>query len=60
MFNNKHLTGIGTLEFLGASYFGTAEEFGGFSLQYRAVHGGEDKKRMPNPINEKQFVENYN
>lgn len=60
MFNNKHLTGIGTLEFLGASYFVTAEEFGGFSLQYRAVHGGEDKKGMPNPNNERQFIENYN
>jgi hypothetical protein len=29
-------------------------------LKYRAVHGGEDKKKMPNPKDEAAFEENFN
>jgi hypothetical protein len=49
MFNNKHLTGIGKLEFLGANQMILTDEFAGLCLMYRAVHGEEDKKNMPNP-----------
>lgn len=50
MFNNKHLTGIGTLEFVGAEQFFMEDvSYGGLCLLYRAIHGGEDQKKMPNP-----------
>ena len=26
---------------------------------YSAVHGEEDKKNMPNPMDEEQFIENF-
>jgi hypothetical protein len=26
---------------------------------YRAVHGEEDKKNMPNPLDEEAFIENF-
>lgn len=60
MFNDKHLTGIGTLQFLGASQMILTDEYAGLCLMYSAIHGGEDKKQMPNPADEEQFVENYN
>lgn len=60
MFNNKHLTGIGTLQFLGASQMILTDEYAGLCLMYSAIHGEEDKKQMPNPADEEQFVENYN
>ena len=50
MFNGKHLTGIGELEFLGANQLIINDEFAGFTLMYQAVHGEEDKKKLPNPI----------
>lgn len=59
MFNNKHLTGIGTLQFLGASQIILSDEFAGLCLMYEAVHGGEDKIGMPNPNDEQDFIENY-
>lgn len=43
MFNNKHLTGIGTLKFLGANQLILNDKLGGFSLTYTAIHGDEDK-----------------
>lgn len=60
MFNDKHLTGIGTLQFLGASHITLTDEFAGLCLMYSAVHGEEDKKNMPNPADEEQFLENFN
>lgn len=61
MFNNKHLTGIGTLEFIGAEQFFLEDDaYGGLCLLYRAIHGGEDQKRMPNINDQEQFIENYN
>lgn len=59
MFNDKHLTGIGKLEFLGANQMILTDEFAGLCLMYNAIHGEEDKKFMPNPANEEQFVENF-
>ena len=59
MFNNKHLTGIGELDFIGATQIILTDEYAGLCLQYRAIHGEEDKKNMPNPMNEQSFVENF-
>lgn len=59
MFDGQHLTGIGELEFVGATHVNYNDEFAGVCLQYRAVHGGEDKKKMPNPIDEEAFEENF-
>ena len=60
MFNNKHLTGIGDLQFLGANQLILNDEFAGVSLMYQAIHGGEDKKKLPNPIDNAKFVEEFN
>lgn len=60
MFNNKHLTGIGTLEFMDAAQVPFNDDYMGVCLRYRAVHGEEDRKQMPNPADEKRFVEDYN
>lgn len=43
MFNNKRLTGIGTLQFLGANQIVLNDEFAGVSLMYQTIHGKEDK-----------------
>lgn len=59
MFNNKHLTGIGKTEFLGASQIILTDEFAGVCLMYRAVHGEEDKKQFPNPEDDKVFKEEF-
>ena len=60
MFNGRHLTGIGKLEFLGANQMILNDEFAGLCIMYSAVHGEEDKQGMPNPLDEEAFVENYN
>ena len=60
MFNGKHLTGIGDLEFMGANQLPINEEFSGFTLVYRAIHGDEDKKNLPNPIENDNFIEEFN
>ena len=59
MFNGKHLTGIGTLNFLGANQIILTDEFAGLCLMYQAVHGEEDKKFMPNPADEEKFQEDW-
>lgn len=59
MFNNKHLTGIGELQFLGANQLILNDEFAGFTLMYQAIHGGEDKKNLPNPIENDKFIEEF-
>ena len=56
MFDNKHLTGIGTFQFLGANQIVLNDEFAGLSLMYQAIHGGEDKKGMLNPKDEENAV----
>lgn len=60
MFNNKHLTGIGTLQFAGASHIILNDEFAGLTLMYQAIHGEEDKKGMPNPANQEEFEIDFN
>ena len=59
MFNDKHLTGIGKLEFLGANQIILTDEFAGVCLMYQAIHGEEDKQKMPNPRDEEEFVKNF-
>ena len=44
--NNSRLTGIGTLQFLGASQFVLNEYLGGIMLRYIATHGREDDERI--------------
>jgi len=60
MFNGKRLTGIGRLYFLGANQIILNDEFAGLTLMYQAVHGGEDKKGVPNPADEEKFISDYN
>ena len=60
MFNGQHLTGIGKLEFLGANQMILNDEYAGLCVMYAAIHGEEDKKGMPNPLDEEAFVANYN
>lgn len=60
MLNGKRLTGIGTLQFLGANQIILNDEFAGLSLMYSAIHGEEDKKKMPNPADEAQFIDDFN
>ena len=60
MFNGKHLTGIGELQFLGANQMILTDEYAGLCLMYQAIHGEEDKKKMPNPNDEDEFIENFN
>ena len=56
LFNNQKMTGIGELQFLGANQIILTDEFAGLCLMYQAVHGEEDKKYMPNPNEEKDFI----
>ena len=60
MLDGKHLTGIGDLQFLGANQLILNDEFAGVSLMYQAIHGGEDKKNMPNPIDNQKFINEFN
>jgi hypothetical protein len=59
MFDGKHLTGIGELEFLGANQMILTDEYAGLCVMYQAIHGGEDKTKMPNPMDEEGFVNNF-
>ena len=60
MLDGKHLTGIGDLQFLGANQLILNDEFAGVSLMYQAIHGEEDKKNMPNPIDNQKFINEFN
>ncbi|MDD7546873.1 MAG: hypothetical protein PUK09_03815 [Bacilli bacterium] len=53
------MTGIGELQFLGANQIILTDEFAGLCLMYQAVHGEEDKKYMPNPNEEKDFIVDF-
>ena len=59
MFNNKHLTGIGTLQFLSGSQLIIDDEYAGIQLTYLAIHGDEDKKPMLNPIENDEFIKEF-
>lgn len=59
MFNDKHLTGIGTLQFLGANQIILTDEYAGLCLMFAAIHGEEDKIDMLNPKDQKQFEADF-
>ena len=60
MLDKEKLTGIGQLHFLGGDEINVNDEFGGVCLMYAAIHGGEDKKFMPNPADEEAFIKQFN
>jgi hypothetical protein len=60
MFDNKRLTGIGKLHFMGASQIILNDEFAGLTLMYQAVHGGEDKRNTPNPMDQEKMINDFN
>ena len=60
MFNDNHLSGIGTLQFLGANQIILNDEFAGLTVMYSAIHGEEDKKNAPNPAKQEQLEEDFN
>ena len=59
MFNNKHLTGIGVLQFVGSNLMVLSDEYAGICLMYQAIHGDEDKKNMPIPSDQAQFEKDF-
>lgn len=59
MFDKKHLTGIGTLQFVGGNQIILTDEYAGFCLMYAAIHGEEDKKDMLNPQEQAQFEKDF-
>lgn len=60
MFNGKYLTGIGTLNFLGASQKVYTDEFVGFSLMYSTIHGEEDKNAYtPVEDDQKHYIDMF-
>lgn len=59
MLDKTHLTGIGELEFEGANQILLTDDYAGLCLSYRAIHGEEDKKRMPNPIDDEKFLKDF-
>lgn len=60
MLMNQRLTGIGEIEFLGATQTVLTDEYAGVCLLYRIVHGEEDKKHALNPEVDKDIKENFN
>ena len=57
MLDKKHLTGIGKLYFLGGKRLIINDEFSGFSIDYAAIHGNEDKINALSPEEEKILFE---
>lgn len=62
MLNDKHLTGIGQLKFVGCSQIVLSDEFAGLTLMYQTIHGykGEDSKKALDPKEQLDIVQNYN
>lgn len=58
--DKKHLTGIGTLTFLGANQLILNDEFAGVSLMYQAIQGEEDKRKPLNPSDAIDIANNWN
>ena len=60
MFNNKHLSGIGFLQFLGANQIILTDEFAGLTLMYSAIHRDDDTKNAPVGKTDKDLIDNFN
>lgn len=59
MFDGKHLTGIGELEFVGCSQVILTDEYAGVCLMYAAIHGEEDKKPMTSSQEQAQLEKEF-
>lgn len=59
LFNDKHLSGIGTLNFVGAGRMIYGDEFAGLSLIYSAVHADDDQKHSPNQVDQEDIDANF-
>ena len=59
IFDQTRLSGIGKLEFLGASQMILTDEYAGLCLMYQAIHGDEDKKNPLNPADEEDMIANF-
>lgn len=57
--DNQRLTGIGKIEFLGASQIILNDEFGGLSLMYSVIHGEEDKVSALNPKKDEEYKADF-
>ena len=62
MINNKKLTGIGKVQFVGCKQIVLSDEFAGLTLTYEAIHGyeGEDSKYPLNPNEANDLIETFN
>ena len=60
MLKLKKLSGLGDLILIGGVQRIYSDEFMGFTLIFETVHGGEDRIGMPNPMDEEQFIEDFN
>lgn len=60
MFNNKHLSGIGLLQFMGANQIILTDEFAGLTLMYSAVHRDDDTKNAPVGKIDQELKDNFN
>ncbi len=61
MFNKKRLTGIGTVDFIGANQIVLSDEFAGLTLMYQTIHGycGEDSINALNPKEQEDINSNW-
>lgn len=59
LFNNRHLSGIGELQFFGAKQLLVDDEFAGITLMYSAVHGEDDKVNSPNKKDQEDININF-
>ena len=48
--NQTRLSGIGTLQFMGAQEVVLNEYLGGMLIRYRATHGNDDREKVNNDI----------
>lgn len=60
MLDDRHLTGIGTLQFLGANQILLTDEYAGLCLMYQAVHGEDDKIDAVPEQEDIDLIKNFN
>jgi hypothetical protein len=60
MIQEKKLTGLGDIEFVGANQMVLTDEFAGLCLMYQTVHGTEDRKDAENPTENLDLINNFN
>ena len=60
MLGKQKLSGIGQIEFIGASQLILTDEFGGICLLYRSYHGGDDKVNAPTEKENQNIIDNFN